>query len=149
MSADALASPILAPDLHVVVPTGVYAPAADSRLLADELAAEPLAGARVLDLCTGSGLLAMTAARAGAEVTAIDVCPRAAWAARANLARNGLSGEVICGDLTDAAPTGGFDVIVSNPPYIPARRDELPAGELHEEIAVVRAEAPVGGAATA
>ncbi len=132
MSADALAVPYVStPDLHVVAPVGVYAPAEDSRLLADELAAEPMAGFDVLDLCTGSGLLAMIAARAGAEVTAIDVCPRAVEAARANLGRNGLSGEVICGDLIDAAPAGGFDVIVSNPPYVPARGDQLPAGGPH------------------
>lgn len=126
MSTDALAPPILASDLHVIVPAGVYAPAADSRLLAGELTAEPLAGLRVLDLCTGSGLLAMTAARGGAEVTAIDACPRAVGAARANFARNDLPGEVVCGDLIDAAPAGGFDLIVSNPPYVPARRHELP-----------------------
>ncbi len=126
MSADAPAlSPITAA-LIVKVPDGVYAPAEDSHLLAAELAAEPLVGARVLDLCTGSGLLAMTAASAGAEVTAIDLCPRAAGAARANFARNGLRGEVICGDLAEAAPSGGFDVIVSNPPYVPARNHELP-----------------------
>lgn len=125
MSVDALVSP--APELHSVAPRGVYAPAEDSRLLAEALAAEPLAGLRVLDLCTGSGLLAVTAASAGAEVTAIDICPLAAEAARANLKRNQLPGEVICGDLIGAAPPGGFDLIVSNPPYVPAHRDELPS----------------------
>lgn len=54
--------------LVVEVPEGIYAPDEDSRLLAEELSAEPLAGARVLDLCTGSGYLALTAASLGAEV---------------------------------------------------------------------------------
>ncbi len=113
-------------DLDVLAPDGVYAPAADSRLIAQALLAEPLDGARVLDLCTGSGYLALTAASAGAEVTAVDLCLHAAEAARANFERNGLEGEVRCGDLTAAVPEGGFDVIVSNPPYVPAERDELP-----------------------
>lgn len=125
LSVDALLSP--APELRIVAPRGVYAPADDSRLLAESLTAELPMGQRVLDLCTGSGLLAATAARAGADVTAIDICPLAAEAARANLKRNQLPGEVICGDLIGAAPSGGFDVIVSNPPYVPAHRHKLPS----------------------
>lgn len=106
---------------------GVYAPAEDSRLLAAVLAAEPLDGARVLDLCTGTGLLAVTAARSGAaEVVAIDVSRRAALNARLNLWRHGGRGRVLRGDLFGAVPGGGYDVIVSNPPYVPAARDQLP-----------------------
>lgn len=106
---------------------GVYAPAEDSRLLAAALAAETLDGARVLDLCTGTGLLAVTAARAGAaEVVAIDVSRRAALNARLNLWRHGGHGRVHRGDLFGAVPAGGYDVIVSNPPYVPAARDRLP-----------------------
>lgn len=105
---------------------GVYAPQDDSRLLAFVLGSEDLRGARVLDLCTGSGFLAVTAARAGArEVVAVDVSRRAVVTARRNLRRNGEDGHVRRGDLLRAANPGHYDVIVSNPPYVPAPGDEL------------------------
>jgi release factor glutamine methyltransferase len=105
---------------------GVYAPQEDSLLLASVLASEPLDGARVLDLCTGSGLLAATAARHGAQVAAVDVSRRAVLTARMTLRRFGCRGEVRRGDLLDAAPDGTWDLVVSNPPYVPAREDDLP-----------------------
>lgn len=106
---------------------GVYAPQDDSWLLAQVLRREDLRGARVLDLCTGSGLLAVTAARAGAsDVVAVDVSRRAVLTARLNLWRNAARGAVVRGDLVRAAPSGPFDVIVSNPPYVPAPGDVLP-----------------------
>ncbi|WP_370695381.1 HemK2/MTQ2 family protein methyltransferase [Patulibacter sp.] len=106
---------------------GVYGPQTDSWLLAQALGREDLVGARVLDLCTGSGLLAVTAARAGAaDVSAVDVSRRAVLTARMNLRRNGVRGAVVRGDLARAVPDGDFDVIVSNPPYVPAVQDALP-----------------------
>lgn len=105
---------------------GVYGPAEDSRMLAEALRREDLRGARVLDLCTGTGFLAATAARLGADVAAVDVSRRAALTARMNIWRNGGRGDVRRGDLLSAAPTGDYDLIVSNPPYVPAPSDELP-----------------------
>lgn len=105
---------------------GVYGPAEDSRMLAEALRREDLRGARVLDLCTGSGFLAATAARQGADVAAVDVSRRAALAAWVNIRRNGGRGDVRRGDLLAAAPDGAYDVIVSNPPYVPAATDDLP-----------------------
>jgi len=62
-------------------------------------------GRSVLDLATGSGLCALAAARAGAAaVTAVDVDPFAVEATRLNAELNGLSVEVRCEDLLDAAP---------------------------------------------
>jgi release factor glutamine methyltransferase len=81
----------------------------------------------VLDVFTGSGVLAIAAARAGArEVTAIDVSRRAVWSARLSARLNGVSVRVLRGDLF--APVGGrrFDAIVANPPYLPTGPDELP-----------------------
>lgn len=106
---------------------GVYGPAEDSRLLAQALRQEDLRGARVLDLCTGTGLQAVTAARGGAaEVVAVDVSRRAVLTARMNLRANGGRGTVLRGDLLRAVPHGSFDVIASNPPYVPAHDDVLP-----------------------
>lgn len=105
----------------------VYAPSADSMLLADVVAAEALDGARVLDLCTGTGVVAVSAMRAGAaDVVAIDVSRRAVLAARLNLWGVGGRSTVRRGDLFAAAPEGEYDLIVSNPPYVPSRHDALP-----------------------
>src|SRR5437763_789552 len=79
--------------------------------------------ASVLDLCTGSGALAIAAARRGArEVTAVDVSRRAVLAARLNARLNGVHVRVVHGDLYAPLRRARFDVIVSNPPYVPAGR---------------------------
>lgn len=105
----------------------VYPPSEDSLLLAAAVADEDVTGARVLDLCTGSGVVAVAAMRSGAdEVVAVDVSRRAALAARINLWGTGGSATVKRGDLFDACPGGTYDLIVSNPPYVPSCDDELP-----------------------
>jgi release factor glutamine methyltransferase len=86
------------------------------------------APARVLDLCTGSGCIAITLAceRPQASVWATDLSPDAAAVARDNAERMGTGGRVTVleGDLLAPAGDARFDVIVSNPPYV--RSDELP-----------------------
>ncbi|MEU5219669.1 HemK2/MTQ2 family protein methyltransferase [Streptomyces sp. NPDC020807] len=102
---------------------GVYRPAADTRLLADALAAEVIApGSAVLDVGTGSGVLALLAARRGAAVTAVDVSRQAVRTARMNARRNRLPVRVEHADATDCVPGGRFDLVLSNPPYVPAPR---------------------------
>jgi release factor glutamine methyltransferase len=100
---------------------GVFRPISDSWMLASALRREPLApGARVLDLCTGSGLLAAVAGLCGAgQVVAVDVSRRAVVSAWLNGRLNGVQVDVRRGDLF--APVRGwrFDLIVSNPPYVP------------------------------
>jgi release factor glutamine methyltransferase len=109
---------------------GVFKPHSDSLLLAGQLRDEPrLPGASVLDLCTGSGLLAIEAARRGArEVTAVDVSRRAVLAASMNARLNGVSIRALRGDLFAPLQGRRFDMIVSNPPYLPSDRAELPKG---------------------
>ena len=83
-------------------------------------ALRPLTAPRVLDVGTGTGALALgvKAARPDAQVTATDLSPQALALARENAALNGL--EVTWGqaDLLTGVP-GPFDLIVSNPPYLP------------------------------
>jgi release factor glutamine methyltransferase len=107
---------------------GVFHPRPDSWMLARAVRAERLpAGARVLDVCTGSGLLAVTAALEGAQATAVDLSRRAVLCAALNARLNGVRVRALRGDLF--APVRGerFDAIVSNPPYLPAEDDEVPA----------------------
>lgn len=90
-------------------------------MLAGQLRREPLGpGRTVLDLCTGSGLLAITAALSGASSVAVDVSRRALLSARLNAALNGVRVEALRGDLFEPVSDRRFDVIVSNPPYLPA-----------------------------
>lgn len=115
--------------MRLVPIPGVFKPHSDSLLLAAQLGREPrLPGATVLDLCTGSGLLAIEAARRGArEVTAIDVSRRAILATRMNARLNGVRVRALRGDLFTPVAGRRFDLIVSNPPYLPSEGAELPA----------------------
>ena len=88
---------------------------------------------RLVDLGTGSGIVAVTLAltRPDAEVSAVDISPAALDVARSNAARLGATVRFLAGDWF--APLAGerFDLIVSNPPYVAAgdphlRRDGLP-----------------------
>jgi release factor glutamine methyltransferase len=78
---------------------------------------------RIVDIGTGSGAiaLALKKARPGATVLAVDRSPDAAEVARKNAEKLGLAVEVREGDLFDPVRADGpFDLIVSNPPYIPS-----------------------------
>jgi release factor glutamine methyltransferase len=96
-------------------------------MLAAHLREQLRPGAAVLDICTGSGLLAVTAARHGAgSATAIDVSRRAVLTARINARLNGVHVRGLRGDLFEPVAGERFDVIVSNPPYVPAHDDVVP-----------------------
>ncbi|MDL2342952.1 peptide chain release factor N(5)-glutamine methyltransferase [Deinococcus sp. MIMF12] len=83
-------------------------------------ALRPLAAPRVLDVGTGTGALALglKAARPDAHVTATDLSPQALTLARENAVLNGLDVAFVEGSLLAGLP-GPFDLIVSNPPYLP------------------------------
>jgi release factor glutamine methyltransferase len=115
--------------MRLIALPGVFRPISDTWLLADALDDEPLPpGARVLDLCSGSGALAVRAALGGRrrEVWAVDVSRRAVLTIRANAALNGVRVRAVRGDLFAAVGDRRFDAIVANPPYVPAPSDELP-----------------------
>lgn len=115
--------------MRLLTPPGVFRPISDTWLLADALDREEVPpGARVLDLCSGSGALAVRAALGGPgrAVTAVDVSRRAAATIRLNAALNRVRVRVRRGDLLAAVPSEAFDAIVANPPYVPAPSDALP-----------------------
>lgn len=99
------------------VTDGVYAPREDSKLLIDVMDTTALAlGAKVADLCTGSGVVAINAAVQGAaRVAAFDICPKAVRCARANAQMHGAAVDVHLGSWARAAEFGPFDLVVSNP----------------------------------
>jgi release factor glutamine methyltransferase len=104
-----------------VVAEGVYAPQEDSQLLIDVMDKTGLArNAKVADLCTGSGVVAVAAADQGAaEVSAFDICPRAVHYARQQVAMTGATVDVHLGSWARAAEFGPYDLVVCNPPYVP------------------------------
>jgi release factor glutamine methyltransferase len=115
--------------VRIVPIPGVFRPISDSWLRAGVVRDEVSrlgTGSRVLDVCTGSGVVGVTAARAGADVTAIDVSCRATAAAWLNARLNGVRVRPRRGSLLDPVAGEAFDVIASNPPYVPADTDELP-----------------------
>lgn len=115
--------------IRVLSIPGVYKPQGDSALLAEALSAVNLKpSAAVLDMCTGSGVLSIVAARLGAgTVTAVDVSRLAVICTRLNALLHGAPVRTRRGDLYAALGEGMlFDIIISNPPYMPSATDDLP-----------------------
>jgi release factor glutamine methyltransferase len=137
-------APFLDFELHVT--RDVLVPRPETEVLA-QLAIQRLAGAaapRVLDWGTGSGCLALAIAQAvpSAEVHALDVSPDALRIARANAIAYRLADRVrfhpgdgfAALDSEFRNPQSAFDLIVTNPPYIPAAEVETldPEVRLHD-----------------
>lgn len=110
--------------LTLSVGPGVFVPRPETESLLEWAAAQPLRpGPVIVDLCTGSGALALALAQRwpDARVLALDDSPAALDYARRNAA--GTDVELICADVTtaDLLPEldGRVDLLVANPPYIP------------------------------
>ena len=103
---------------------GVFTPRPETEVMLEWALAQPLPGdAVILDLCTGSGALAIALAsqRPQARVIAVDDDAMALGYARRNAA--GTTVRLVHGDVTDAGLLaeliGSVDLVVANPPYIP------------------------------
>ncbi|HQD65520.1 MAG TPA: 50S ribosomal protein L3 N(5)-glutamine methyltransferase [Casimicrobium huifangae] len=98
---------------------------------------DPASIASVLDLCTGSGCLAILAANAfpDADVTAVDISADALDVARENVALHGLDDVVSLhqGDLFAPLGKARFDLIISNPPYVTAESMAMLPQEFRHE----------------
>lgn len=110
--------------LQFQVNPAVLIPRADTEVLVEEALARLDEAASILDVGTGSGAIAVALAheKPQATVTALDRSESALEVARSNASLNEVEKRVDCvaGDLA-AIPSGPFDMIVSNPPYIPSR----------------------------
>jgi len=122
-------------DERVIIPRSFIA-----ELLPDGLAPwipDPAAIRAALDLCTGSGCLAILLAHAypNADVDAIDLSSDALAVAQRNVADYGLDGRInlIRSDLYANLVEKSYDLVISNPPYVTDRAMEaLPAEYRHE-----------------
>jgi methylase of polypeptide subunit release factors len=105
---------------HLRTRWGVFAPVRGEHveLTAEAVKRWPVAGKRALDVGTGTGVLALVLAKAGAAVTATDLSPAAVECARENAGRLGLAEriEVVEADLFGE---GRYDLVVCNPPWLP------------------------------
>ncbi len=118
---------------------GVLVPRADTETLIDVCLKylKNTENPAVLDLCAGSGCIGITLAleKAGAAVTLVEKFPEAARYAERNIKRLGVNNAaLILGDvLNGAANDKIYDLIVSNPPYIPKNEMETVSPEVHYE----------------
>jgi len=117
------------PDIKIYLSKGVYPPKLDSFLLAEELVKITVKGYEVLDIGTGSGILAIIASKKGANVVATDVHEESVKCARQNALINNVKLDVRVGDLFKKIGNDElFDVIISNPTSLPT-----PSNEQHDE----------------
>ena len=114
--------------LEFGVAAGVLIPRHDTETLVEEAVRRAKPDAAVLDIGVGSGCIAIALAKElpGAAVSGVDASPAALELARDNAERLGVRVTLFEGSLFEPFPGRRFDLIVSNPPYIPtADLDEL------------------------
>ena len=106
-------------EVSLQVNASVLVPRPETELLVELARDEVVHGGRVLELGTGSGAvaLALAGARPDVDITATDVCEKALRCARENARRLGQALTFLCADWF-AGIEGGFDAILSNPPYV-------------------------------
>ena len=128
-------------DERVIVPRSFIGELLDTHFGDDDVLRlrDPATVTRVLDLCTGSGCLAILAARAfpNATVDAADLSEDALAVAARNVQEHGLADRITLtqGDLFAAIKGKRYDLIISNPPYVDAKGM---AGLPHECLAEPR-----------
>ncbi len=130
--------------LTFAVRPGVLIPRQDTEILCEQALSRLKPGMRALDIGTGSGALAVSLARLcpGAAVTAVDVSEAALLLAGENAARLGANVRFMKSDCFDALGGEVFDMIVSNPPYIPPWEMEtlMPEVRFEPELALAGGE---------
>lgn len=112
------------PDFIINTDDNVYIPAEDSYLLADNLQIEK--GQSVLEIGTGSGIVAMYASKLTDNITVTDINFDACELARKNFEANNIGNiEILFGNLFEPVKNRKFDVILFNTPYLPTEDGEV------------------------
>ncbi len=95
-------------------------PRQDTETLVELLIERAKAGAKILDIGTGTGCIGISLAKyvRDARVTLVDISEGALETAKRNAVKNGVAVEIVQLDILNEIPEGKFDMIVSNPPYI-------------------------------
>ena len=110
--------------LNFYVDENVLIPRQDTEILVEEVIdiAKKIKAKKILDLCTGSGAIAVSLAKYidNCEVTALDISPKALEIAKLNAKNNEVENKItfIESDIFGNLPLEKYDIIVSNPPYI-------------------------------
>lgn len=106
--------------LNFKVNPHVLIPRQDTEILVEEALKAITPGMEILDLCTGSGCIAVSLAKfkPKTKVQGADISPEALQVSEENAKRNGVDVRFFLSDMFKQV-RGNFDVIVSNPPYIP------------------------------
>lgn len=116
------------------VDENVLIPRSDTEILVEEVIkiAQKYNSPRILDLCTGSGAIAISLKKfvPNADITAVDISEKALEIAQKNAEKLEAKINFVKSDLFDKLDNKKFDIIVSNPPYI--RKDEIK--KLSEEV---------------
>lgn len=116
------------------VDENVLIPRPDTEILVEEVIkiAQKYNSPRILDLCTGSGAIAISLKKfvPNADITAVDISEKALEIAQKNAKKLKTKINFLKSDLFDKLDNKKFDIIVSNPPYI--RKDEIK--KLSEEV---------------
>jgi len=100
----------------------VLVPRHDTEIIVEQALARKPGAKKVLDIGTGSGCLAITLSihLTYSDVTAVDISEAALLVASRNSNRHGAKVRFLCGSLFQPVKDEIFDLIVSNPPYIPS-----------------------------
>lgn len=110
--------------LNFYVDENVLIPRPDTEVLVEEVIkiAKRINAKRILDLCTGSGAIAVSLAKyiENSEITAVDISKNALRIAKLNAKNNEVENQItfLASNLFEQIPEEKYDMIVSNPPYI-------------------------------
>lgn len=113
--------------LNFYVDNNVLIPRADTEILVEEVIAiaKKTEAKKILDLCTGSGAIAVSLAKyiEKSQITAVDISEKALKIAQKNAMNNDVESQIIFvkSNLFENLPKDKYDIIVSNPPYIKRR----------------------------
>ncbi len=114
--------------MEFLICENVYEPAEDTFLFADNLLVKK--SDNVLEIGTGTGIIAIIASKKAKKVVAVDINRYAVECARKNAEINRACVDIRWGDLFDPVDDEKFDLILFNTPYLPIEDDELVDDEL-------------------